>query len=108
MKEQNEITEAKKELMVKPNLSRLDIEYIQCEEDDSLDDFRDAVEEMICEYQVIYYTTAIQILSEEDSSLMESIALAQEFGYELENINSELLATLLIQNLMREELAEVL
>ncbi len=108
MKELNEITEAKKELMKKEFISQLDIEYIQCEEEDSLDDFRDAVEEMICEFEVIYHAVAIQILADEDPSLLESIALAQEFGFTIENINSELLATLITQSQMREELSEVI
>ena len=44
--------------------------------------------------EIIYYSKAIKYLQENDSSLSESIELANEYGYTLENINSELLASL--------------
>lgn len=43
---------------------------------------------------IIYYNRAIEYLSEHDASLSESIDIAVEHGYSLENINSELLASL--------------
>ena len=43
---------------------------------------------------VIYYSKAMEYLIENDASLYESIELATEYGYILENINSELLASL--------------
>lgn len=49
----------------------------------------------ITQAEVIYYATAIKYLSEVDPSLQESMALAHELGYTTENINSELLASLL-------------
>tara|TARA_R110000823_G_scaffold310560_1_gene435528 strand:- start:1131 stop:1493 length:363 start_codon:yes stop_codon:yes gene_type:complete len=45
--------------------------------------------------EVIYYYKAIKYLQEFDASLNESLELAEELGYELNNINSELLASLL-------------
>jgi hypothetical protein len=45
--------------------------------------------------EIIYYSDAIQYLKENDPSLMESIEIALQYGYELKNINSELLASLL-------------
>ena len=44
---------------------------------------------------VIYYGDAIQYLKEYDPSLKDSINIALEYGYTLENINSEILASLL-------------
>ena len=44
--------------------------------------------------EIIYYYKAIEYLKEHDTSLSESIELATEYGYTLENINSELLASL--------------
>ena len=43
---------------------------------------------------IIYYNRAMKYLSENDFSLSESIQIAVDMGYSLENINSELLASL--------------
>ena len=43
---------------------------------------------------IIYYNRAMTYLSENDFSLSESIEIAVDMGYSLENINSELLASL--------------
>jgi len=43
---------------------------------------------------IIYYNRAIKYLSEHDASLSESMDIAVEHGCDLENINSELLASL--------------
>ena len=43
---------------------------------------------------IIYYSRAMTYLSENDFSLSESIEIAVQHGYSLENINSELLASL--------------
>jgi hypothetical protein len=45
--------------------------------------------------EIIYYSNAIKYLSENDPSLSESIELAEELGYTLKNLNSEILASLL-------------
>jgi len=52
---------------------------------------------------VIYYSTAMEYLMERDPSLRESLEIAHEFGYTADNINSELLASLLASKLCREE-----
>ena len=44
---------------------------------------------------VIYFSNAIDYLSEYDPSLQESLAIAAELGYEVQNLNSEVLASLL-------------
>ena len=44
---------------------------------------------------IIYYSNAIEYLKRHDNCLTESIEIAIEYGYTLENINSELLASLL-------------
>lgn len=51
---------------------------------------------------VIYYSTAINYLKENDPSLHESLALAYEMGFELKNLNSETLASLLKSQNERE------
>ena len=44
--------------------------------------------------EVIYYSSAIRYLKENDPSLTESLEIATEYGYEAKNLNSELLASL--------------
>mgnify|MGYP001218777325 CR=1 FL=1 len=56
---------------------------------------------------VIYYSRAMDFLQKNDCSLMDSIALASEFGYSIEDLNSELLATLLYSSMIREEFCEL-
>ena len=57
--------------------------------------------------EIIYYSNAIEYLKENDSSLNESIELAIEYGYNLENINSEVLASLLSSQNIRIEFEEL-
>ena len=44
---------------------------------------------------IIYYSNAIEYLSNNDASLHKSLELASEYGYELKDLSSELLASLL-------------
>jgi len=44
---------------------------------------------------VIYYASAMDYLRENDPSLKESIDIASQYGYDIKNLNSELLASLL-------------
>lgn len=57
--------------------------------------------------EVIYYSNAIEYLSENDPSLMESVELAYDMGFSLNDINSELLASLLASQKTREEFYEL-
>ncbi len=52
---------------------------------------------------VIYYSKAIEYLAENDPSLQESIGLAAEMGWCLEDINSENLASLLATEVIVQE-----
>ena len=70
-------------------------------DDDEIQDINDA-DELFEELndsdafniEIIYYSRAMTYLSENDFSLSESIDIAVELGYSLEDINSELLASL--------------
>lgn len=53
--------------------------------------------------EIIYYSNAMEYLTRHDNSLRESIEIALDFGYELKNINSELLASLLASQNSREQ-----
>jgi hypothetical protein len=43
---------------------------------------------------IIYYSTAMKYLTEHDTSLSESLEIANEMGFDLESLNSETLASL--------------
>jgi hypothetical protein len=47
------------------------------------------------EIDIIYYSNAIKYLQENDPSLRKSLEIASDLGYTTENLNSELLASLL-------------
>ncbi len=56
---------------------------------------------------IIYYSRAIKYLAENDASLSESIELAVDMGYELQNVNSELLASLHASQKAREDFHDI-
>ena len=62
--------------------------------------------EWISEQEIIYYSHAMNHLIEQDCSLNESIGLAVDMGIELKNINSELLATILYQDMLNNNINE--
>ena len=72
----------------------------------TFDEYQEATFQGICENEIIYYSKAIEYLSENDASLQESLSIASELGYTTENLNSELLATLLYQQNIHEEFNE--
>lgn len=87
-------------------IENLDITYyIQDIEDISnIEDLFELLDEnRAFEVEIIYYSEAIKYLMEHDASLRESIDIANEYGYETEAINSELLASLLASQKVRED-----
>ena len=77
------------------------------EQDMSLNELMEAITEGINTAEIIYYFKAMKYLSEHDNSLTLSIELASEYGIETDNINSELLATILYQHTLRLELYDI-
>ena len=57
--------------------------------------------------EIIYYSNAIDFLAKNDPSLQESLEIASELGYEVQNLNSEILASLLASQLARDEFYEL-
>ena len=45
--------------------------------------------------EIIYHSNAIEYLQKNDASLHQSLEIASEYGYELKNLSSEVLASLL-------------
>lgn len=85
--------------------SWLELEYyLNNESFDSSEELREYMEDRIREQEIIYYASAMDYLSSNDNSLNYSINVALELGYELKNINSEVLASLLLQENLIEEL----
>jgi hypothetical protein len=73
-------------------------EYLSCPDElgdyDSHEIYDELRDNGFFDVEIIYYHKAIDYLKEYDASLAESIEIATEYGYTLENINSELLASL--------------
>lgn len=87
----------------------IDVSYMisaGAESFDSNDELAEYLQERISEAEIIYYAHAIAYLAEHDASLMESLSLASEYGYTTDKLNSELLATLLLQQNLNEALTE--
>ena len=83
-------------------------EYFNNENENFLfDDFREYVIDSILNFEIIYYSKAIAYLTENDNSLTRSLEIADEQGFEVKNLNSELLATLLYQDELYNEWGEI-
>ena len=88
------------------NIENLEIlDYITDFED--INSFEELYEELdnnrAFEVDIIYYSNAIQYLMREDPSLRESLKIAEEFGYSLSGLSSEILASLLASQRVRED-----
>jgi len=86
-------------------MNNLDIMYhVDADEVNSFDDIYEAIEnDRGFDVEIIYYRDAMEYLMERDTSLRESLEIAHEYGYTADNINSELLASLLASKECREE-----
>ena len=83
------------------------MDYIQIEDIDYSDAFN-SICDMISDnngfdIEIIYYASAINYLKENDPSLRESLQIASEYGFSLDKLNSETLASLLASQNAREE-----
>lgn len=86
------------------------INYVDIEDIDESNIF-DSIYDMVQEkggfdIEVIYYSNAIEYLSEYDNSLQRSLGIAADMGFELTNLNSEVLASLLKSEDARDEFTE--
>ena len=89
------------------NSLNLDIDFeeiVKINEISSFEELEEVLQEnQMLDVEITYYFDAMQYLTENDQSLQESIEIAIEYGYELTNITSEVLASLLASNELREE-----
>lgn len=90
------------------NVENLEIiDYVDIEEID-IENAYQSIYEMIegkngFDVDIIYYSRAVEYLANNDNSLCESISIAAELGYSLENLNSEILASLLASQEVRND-----
>ena len=61
----------------------------------------------VFEIDIIYYKDAMDYLSKNDSSLRDSLNLAIELGWSIENLNSEVLASFLASRNSMDEFLEL-
>ena len=85
-------------------------DYIGLDNMDNITDFESLYEELeengFFNQEVIYYASAMKILLENDPSLMESMNLASDMGFDCKNLNSEILASILVSEQLREQFNE--
>ena len=89
------------------NENKIDIDilyYLNGEDVNSYDEIYDLIDNQNgFDVEIIYYANAIKYLSENDPSLQESLSIASEYGYTTENLNSELLASLLASQELKND-----
>jgi hypothetical protein len=81
----------------------IDLNYILNSECNNLEEVNELLNDYINEHEIIYYSVAMEFLRDNDTSLKESLEIAEEFGYSPKNLSSEMLATLLFQKYAHEE-----
>ena len=86
------------------------LSYVDVEDID-LDDAFDSIASMIEDnngfnIEIIYYGRAMEYLTDNDTSLTISLELANDMGYNLKLLNSEILASLLASENSRESFYE--
>lgn len=86
----------------------IDLDYILNSEFNDLEEFNETLTDYINEYEIIYYSVAIDFLRDNDTSLRESLEIAEEYGYSPKNLSSEILATLLFQKYAHNEAGELI
>tara|TARA_B110000285_G_scaffold213287_1_gene257488 strand:+ start:358 stop:744 length:387 start_codon:yes stop_codon:yes gene_type:complete len=79
--------------------------YTMADTEEVFNSYDDALEYIYAE-EIIYYNKAMEYLSEHDWSLRESLSLAHDFGFQIENLTSETLATIHYQDFLINSLEE--
>lgn len=105
------LTETQKEIILElfdfhDNLkSFIDLKSILNNKDiEDIEELKEAIQEEINYADIIYYSEAFDYLKNNDISLICSLTLANDLGYTPKDLNSEILASLLLQDDLNEEL----
>lgn len=86
----------------------IDIDLCQYFQSDiDFNQFNENVLQGIREEDVIYYHKAMEFLLKNDPSLKDSLEIAGDLGFETNQLNSEILATLLYQEYLGEQYSEI-
>ena len=85
-----------------------DVFYKEKEFKNKEDFEEEVIDNFISATEITHYSNALKYLKENDPGLQESLEIAWDFGYTCDKVNSELLATLLLQSILQEELQELL
>jgi len=84
------------------------LSMVNAEDINSFDDLYEALENNNgFDVEIIYYASAMEYLRMHDSSLRCSLEIAEEYGFSLSSINSEVLASLLASSVCRDEFMEL-
>ena len=84
------------------------LHYNEIEDINDSDDLLELIEDNNgFDIDIIYYSKAIKYLAENDASLSESIEIAVDMGYSLENLNSETLASLHASQKARDDFWDI-
>lgn len=84
------------------------MDYVDAENVTSFDDVLSQIEDNNgFGVEIIYYSRAMEYLSENDPSLYDSMQIADEYGYSPGQLNSELLASLLASKYARGSFMEL-
>ena len=88
--------------------SEIDLPYFVDEDTQTFEDLREAIENGGgFDIEIIYYSRAIEYLQNNDASLRESLSIAADLGYEVSNLSSETLASLLASQNARSEFEDL-
>tara|TARA_R110000868_G_scaffold380013_1_gene646003 strand:- start:96 stop:485 length:390 start_codon:yes stop_codon:yes gene_type:complete len=88
--------------------SEIDLPYFADEDTQTFEDLREAIENGGgFDIEIIYYSRAIEYLQNNDASLRESLSIAADLGYEVSNLSSEVLASLLASQNARSEFEDL-
>ena len=87
----------------------VDVENLDLENPDGVyDQIREQLDEANAfDEEIIYYSRAMEFLTEHDTSLRRSLEIAQDMGYEPKNLSSETLASLLAGEVNREDFSDL-
>jgi hypothetical protein len=88
-----------------------EIDILNCIDIESINSFDDIVNQIEdnngFDTEIIYYSNAMKYLTENDNSLQESLSIASDYGYDVANLNSEILASLLASQNARNEFSDL-
>jgi hypothetical protein len=86
------------------NVENLDIlNYVDAEEVNDFDDVYEAIDNANgFDVEIIYYRSAMEYLTQNDTSLRESLEIASDMGFQVSDLSSEVLASLLASRECRD------